>query len=57
MECLCEDTLWFCRFIAGKKGLSDWLFCTLISGFGLPLSFFLWHRFLYTASITDGACR
>ncbi|EIE27194.1 hypothetical protein COCSUDRAFT_55217 [Coccomyxa subellipsoidea C-169] len=44
-------------FIACKKGLSDWLFCTLISGFGLPLSFFLWHRFLYTASITDGACR
>ncbi|BDA50938.1 Secretory carrier-associated membrane protein 6 [Coccomyxa sp. Obi] len=44
-------------FIASKKGLSDWLFCTLISGFGLPLSFFLWHRFLYTASITDGACR
>jgi hypothetical protein len=45
------------RFIAGHKGLSDWLFCSLISGFGLPLSFLLWHLSLYKAAINDGACK
>ena len=45
-----------CRFIAGHKGLGDWLFCTLISGAGLPLSFLLWHRSLYKSAINDGAC-
>ena len=45
-----------CRFIVGHKGLGDWLFCTIISGVGLPLSFLLWHRSLYKSAITDGAC-
>ena len=44
-----------CRFIAGHKDLSDWLFATLVSGFGLPLSFLLWHLSLYRAAISDGA--
>ncbi len=44
------------RFIVGHKGLGDWLFCTCISGAGLPLSFMLWHRSLYKSAIKDGAC-
>ena len=40
----------------GHKGLGDWLFCTIISGTGLPLSFLLWHRSLYKSAIKDGAC-
>ncbi|CAK0784899.1 hypothetical protein CVIRNUC_008104 [Coccomyxa viridis] len=43
-------------FIVGHKGLGDWLFCTIISGAGLPLSFLLWHRSLYKSAIKDGAC-
>ena len=64
--CICMPVKWkgdtdglvcTCRFIGGHKGLSDWLFCTLISGFGLPLSFMFWHRCLYFAAITDGGFR
>ncbi len=45
------------RFIASRKSLPNWLFASLISGFGLPGSFLFWHRNLYKAAITDGTFR
>jgi hypothetical protein len=44
-------------FIATRKKLSDWLFASLICGFGFPLSFWLWHLNLYKGSIRDTAMR
>ncbi|KAK9807060.1 hypothetical protein WJX72_012303 [[Myrmecia] bisecta] len=44
-------------FIAGHKGLADWLFATGIGLAGLPLSFLLWHRNLYKAAINNGTMR
>ena len=46
-----------CRFIAAHKKLSDWLFASLICGFGLPLSFFLWYFNLYKGAIRDTGFR
>lgn len=44
-------------FAAGHKGLSDWLFASLICGFGLPLSFFLWYFNLYKGAVRDTSFR
>eukprot|EP00884_Botryococcus_braunii_P000596 jgi/Botrbrau1/10537/Bobra.7_1s0016.2 len=44
-------------FIASRKSLPNWLFASLISGFGLPGSFIFWHRNLYKATMTDGTLR
>ncbi|KAL3144520.1 Secretory carrier-associated membrane protein 5 [Trebouxia sp. C0010 RCD-2024] len=44
-------------FIAAHKKLSDWLFASLICGFGLPLSFFLWYFNLYKGAIRDTSFR
>ena len=49
--------LGICRFIAAHKKLSDWLFASLICGFGLPLSFFLWYFNLYKGAIRDTSFR
>lgn len=46
-----------CRFIAAHKKLSDWLFASLICGFGLPLSFILWYWNLYKGAIRDSSFR
>lgn len=44
-------------FCAAHKKLSDWLFASLICGFGLPLSFFLWYFNLYKGAIRDSSFR
>lgn len=31
-----------CRFAAGEKKVSLWLFASLVAGFGVPLSFLCW---------------
>ncbi len=46
-----------CRFMAAHKKLSDWLFASLICGFGLPLSFFFWYFNLYKGAIRDSSFR
>ena len=57
-QCLCSlIMLLLCRFIAAHKKLSDWLFASLICGFGLPLSFFFWYFNLYKGAIRDSSFR
>ena len=46
-----------CRFIAGHKKLSDWLFASLICLPALPLSWWLWHLNLYKGAIRDTGFR
>lgn len=44
-------------FCDTHKKLSDWLFASLICGFGLPLSFLLWYFNLYKGAIRDTSFR
>lgn len=53
----CSAAHMSCRFCAAHKKLSDWLFASLICGFGLPLSFFLWYFNLYKGAIRDSSFR
>ena len=53
----CSAAHMACRFCAAHKKLSDWLFASLICGFGLPLSFFLWYFNLYKGAIRDSSFR
>lgn len=57
MQAFCSAAHMACRFCAAHKKLSDWLFASLICGFGLPLSFFLWYFNLYKGAIRDSSFR